>query len=149
MTAVKVFVDSNVLLYTHDVSLTDKAKTARDWLRHLVEANVACTNLQVLNETTHVMLRKRRDLSTDVIFLAVDELGFLGRSPIDEHHVAFAREIRNATQYSWWNCLLLASALDLGCTHFLSEDLQDGHQIAGLTIVDPFAHTPQQILASL
>jgi predicted nucleic acid-binding protein len=57
--------------------------------------------------------------------------------------------VRNASQYSWWDCLLLASALDLGCTHFLSDDLQDGHQIAGLTIIDPFAHTPQQILASL
>jgi predicted nucleic acid-binding protein len=40
-------------------------------------------------------------------------------------------------------------AAQLGCTHFLTEDLQDGHQIAGLTIVDPFAHTPEEILASL
>src|SRR5690349_4458065 len=103
MPAVKVFVDSNVLLYTHDISLIDKAQTAIDWLRNLVGANVACTNLQVLNETTHVMLRKRRDLSADAIFLAVDELAFLGRSPIDEHDVAFARKIRNATQYSWWD----------------------------------------------
>ena len=149
MPAAKVFVDSNVLLYTRDVLLADKAKTASDWLLSLVEANVACTNLQVLNETTHVLLRKRRDLSSDEVFLAVDALGFLGRTPIDEHHVVLARQIRNASQYAWWDCLLLASAFDLGCTHFLSEDLQDGHHIAGLTIVDPFAHTPEQILASV
>ena len=31
---------------------------------------------------------------------------------------------------------------------FPSEDLQDGQTIEGLTIVDPFAHTPDQILAS-
>jgi predicted nucleic acid-binding protein len=149
MHAVKVFVDSNVLLYTRDASLIGKARTASDWLRRVIELNLACTNLQVLNETTHVMLRKRRDLSADEIFLAVDELGFLGSTPIDENHVAVARELRKATQYSWWDCLLLVSAIELGCTYFLSEDLQDGRQIAGLTIVDPFAHTPEQILASL
>jgi predicted nucleic acid-binding protein len=43
---------------------------------------------------------------------------------------------------------LLASAIELGCTHYLSEDLQDGQVIDGLTIVDPFAHSPEQILTS-
>jgi predicted nucleic acid-binding protein len=78
----------------------------------------------------------------------VDDLSFLGQTLIDQPPTAIAREIRQRTKYSWWDCLLLASALELGCTHFLSEDLQDGHTISGLTIVDPFAHTPEQILAS-
>jgi predicted nucleic acid-binding protein len=51
-------------------------------------------------------------------------------------------------QFSWWDCLLLASAIELGCTHFLSEDLKDGQTIEGLTILSPFAHTPDQILVS-
>ena len=52
-----------------------------------------------------------------------------------------------AVRKRWWDCLLLASALELGCTHFLSEDLQDGQVIEGLTIVNPFAHTPEEILS--
>lgn len=46
---------------------------------------------------------------------------------------------------------MLASAIGLECSHFLSEDLQDGQNVQGgggksLTIVDPFAHSPDQSL---
>jgi predicted nucleic acid-binding protein len=45
------------------------------------------------------------------------------------------------------------SALELGCTHFLSEDLQDGQRIEdsggkSLTILSPFAHSPEQFFSS-
>ena len=63
----------------------------------------------------------------------------------DGQEVERARVTRGATGYSWWDCLLIASALEAGCSHFLSEDLQD--VIGGLTIIDPFAHTPDQILS--
>ena len=33
-------------------------------------------------------------------------------------------------------------------TRDLSEDLQDGQRIDTLTIIDPFAHSPEQILTS-
>ena len=50
------------------------------------------------------------------------------------------------------DCLLLACALELGRTHFLSEDLQDGRMVEdggkSLTLVSPFAHSPQHILLS-
>jgi predicted nucleic acid-binding protein len=64
-----------------------------------------------------------------------------------------ARDIHAAYKCSWWDCVLIASAIELGCTHFLSEDLQDGQRIVaggrrGLTIVNPFAHSPDQILVS-
>lgn len=153
MPAARVFIDSNVLLYTRDEDLSEKATAASRWLREAVLRNLACANLQVLNEVTHVMLRKRRDLRAEQIFEAVDDLQFLGVSPIDGRVAMRARGIRLKTAYSWWDCLLLASALELGCSHFLSEDLQDGQRIEyeagkGLTIIDPFAHTPEQILVS-
>lgn len=140
-----VFIDSNVLLYARDVELSAKAGISNAWLRETVWRGVACANLQVLNEVTQVMLRKRRDLTQDEVFAAVDELSFLGSSPITMSSVHAARKIRSETLYSWWDCLLLACALELGCKYFLSEDLQDGQDIEGLTIVNPFAHSPDQI----
>ena len=38
-----------------------------------------------------------------------------------------------------------ASAIELGCSHFLSEDLQDGHVIGGLTVINPFLHAPDTL----
>ncbi|MEP9373931.1 PIN domain-containing protein [Mesorhizobium sp. KR1-2] len=148
MPGARVFVDSNILLYTRDLELSEKAQSALDWMREAARRNLACANLQVLNEVTNVMLRKRGDLSPEEIFAQIDELRFLGVSPIDQQTVATARRFRLQTRYSWWDCLLLASALELGCEFFLSEDLQDGQAIEGLTIVDPFAHSPGQVFAS-
>ncbi len=153
MPGAKVFVDSNVLLYGRDEALAAKARISNGWLREIVQRKIATANLQVLNEVTSVMLRKRRDLTAQEIFAAVDALVFLGTSSIDDTTVGVARTLRLQTGYSWWDCVLLASALQLRCTHFLSEDLHDGHVIElapgrALTIVDPFAHTPGQILPS-
>lgn len=33
-----------------------------------------------------------------------------------------------------------------GCTHLLTEDLQDGQQIAGVTVVNPFRHSPGRVI---
>jgi predicted nucleic acid-binding protein len=43
------------------------------------------------------------------------------------------------TGYSWHDALIVAAALDLGCRTLLSEDLQHGRAVRGLTIVNPFA----------
>ncbi|MEQ1949958.1 PIN domain-containing protein [Mesorhizobium sp. CN2-181] len=148
MPGVKVFVDTNVLLYSHDKRDPKKLETAREWLRQLTIGQAAAVNLQVLNELTDVLLRKKWLADPETVFSMIGQLSKLGDSPLTQREVAAARALHIAHRYSWWDCLLLASALELGCTHFLSEDLQDGQTIRGLTIVDPFAHSPDQILIS-
>jgi predicted nucleic acid-binding protein len=39
----------------------------------------------------------------------------------------------------------LGSPVELGCSHFLSEDLHDGQQIGDLTAVNPFLHDPADV----
>ena len=141
-----VFVDTNILFYSRQLSRESKRDRAAAWLRKLVAARRARLNLQVLNELANVLLKKRGDLSAQDVFAAIDELAALGTRGVDMRAAVHARQIRLKTGYSWWDCLLLASAIELGCRWFLSEDLQDGHEIEGLTIVDPFAHSPEQIL---
>lgn len=147
MLDVRFFVDTNVLLYSHDDRNTEKALRAKAWLRELATEKRATINLQVLNEFTDVLLRKRWFETAEQVFSISRGFAELGDSPLTLLEVAEARGIHLRFRYSWWDCLLLASALELGCTHFLSEDLQDGQAIQGLTIVDPFAHTPEQILS--
>lgn len=151
MPAARVFIDTNLLFYIRDVRDQERSDAAIRWLRALAPTEQGRTNLQVLNELTNALLRQRRDLSANAVFALVDEVAFLGTEPIGPQIVELAREMRVRYLYSWWDTLLLASALELGCTHFLSEDMQNGQVIAdgtsrALTIVDPFAHSPQQIL---
>ena len=41
--------------------------------------------------------------------------------------------------FSFYDSLIVASALEAGCDTLLTEDLQTGRRIVGLTIVDPFS----------
>ncbi|MBN9077835.1 MAG: hypothetical protein BGN87_21115 [Rhizobiales bacterium 65-79] len=143
-----IFVDTNVLLYSHDRKDPEKADRSRSWLRELAKRRIGIINLQVLNEFTDVLLRRKWLENPERVFSVSRDFAELGDSPLTKREVLVARHLHLRYGYSWWDCLLLASALELGCTYFLSEDLQDGHVVEGLTIVDPFAHSPQRILAS-
>ncbi|MEP9396588.1 PIN domain-containing protein [Mesorhizobium sp. KR2-14] len=142
------FIDTNVLLYAHDRLNQEKAIQSKEWLNLLASRGLARVNLQTLNELTSVLLRKKWFEDVATVYAVVDQFAVLGTTPVTYKEIATARTIHLRYGYSWWDCLLLASALELGCQFFLSEDLQDGQAIEGLTIVDPFAHSPQQVFAS-
>jgi predicted nucleic acid-binding protein len=148
MLGARFFADTNVLLYSHDRKNTEKAGQAQFWLKELAKRERVTINLQVLNEFTDVLLRRKWFETPEQVFSISAGFEELGNSPLTPWEVDEARRLHLRYRYSWWDCLLLASAIQLGCTHFLSEDLQDGQRIDTLTIVDPFAHSPQQILTS-
>lgn len=140
----RIFIDSNVLLYAIESQDAEKALRAGQWLEYLLESRRGVTNLQVLNEVTNVLI-KRRVMPADQVFRVVDKFGPFGTTPISLEITAAARLIRLHTNYQWWDCLLLASATELRCSGVLSEDLSDGHSIPGLTVVNPFRHSPPQL----
>jgi predicted nucleic acid-binding protein len=153
MPGAKVFLDTNTLLYLNDRKDIAKARTSQAWLAALISEQRACLNLQVLNEATGAMLRKKWFDTPQQVFLIVDDLAELGEAPVNWVEVELARSLHARLGYSWWDCLLLASAFTLGCSYFLSEDLQDGQRISisseqSLTIINPFTHSPDQILSS-
>lgn len=148
MPVAKVFIDTNVLLYAVDETELTKGPLAQHWLLSLSHHGAGTTNLQVLNETASLLLKRRRGVPPVDVFAIVDRFARFGMQPLGPGNVSVGRGLHLRYRYSWWDCLLLASAIELGCTHFLSEDLQDGQAIEGLTIVDPFAHSPEQILIS-
>ena len=148
MQGARVFIDSTTFLYTIQLADVGKRQLARTWLTMLTETDTGVTNLQVLNEVTSVLTRKARKFGGGDPFMQVDGFADFGTEPIGIGTVQFARELHRRFGFSWWDCLLLASALELGCTHFLSEDLHDRQVLGDLTIIDPFAHSPDQILVS-
>lgn len=151
MPAARIFLDTNTLLYLHDRSHPAKGKIVREWLVALIERQCARLNLQVLNEATNAMLRKRWFDTPQQVYSVVDDFAELGDAAVGWAEIGTARLLHARLGYSWWDCLLLASAVTSGCTHFLSEDLHDGQAIAissgqSLTIINPFAHSPASIL---
>jgi len=67
--------------------------------------------------------------------------GFYSRCRVLETGLAVhqaASRIRTAHQFSYWDSLIIASALEGGCTILYSEDMQHGQVIDGrLTVLNP------------
>lgn len=57
-----------------------------------------------------------------------------------------AWSLQDRHQLSFWDALLVASALAANCSVFLSEDMNGGQKIEGLTIVNPFTTGPEALL---
>jgi predicted nucleic acid-binding protein len=142
------FLDSNVLIYSRDRRCAEKRETARQWLAKLASDEIAKVNLQVLNEVCHVVLRKFPEIGIEGLRKWIVELRDFGDSSITDETIEQAWLVRERFAYSWFDCLNVSSALHLGCTHFLSEDLGHDVVVFGMRIVNPFRTDPAAVLAA-
>ncbi len=46
--------------------------------------------------------------------------------------------LQRRLKISWWDALIVQSALELGCTRLWTEDLTHGQRIGHLTVLNPF-----------
>ncbi|MGE5501004.1 MAG: PIN domain-containing protein [Ignavibacteriales bacterium] len=130
----EAFFDTNVLLYIPSAE-TEKAERAR----RLVEQG-GVISVQVLDEVASVSFRKI-GLGWPIIrrFLAVVRES-LEVAPTDLSTHELGLDIAERYRISVYDSMLLAAALESGCTTFWSEDLHNGQLIEGqLTIRNPFA----------
>jgi len=98
-------------------------------------------SVQVLNEFTNVAQRKLKRRWVEIVE-ALAALRVLFPDPqavgLATHQSAVA--IAQRYGFAFYDALIIASALEAGCSSLLSEDLQDGQVIEGrLTICNPFA----------
>lgn len=94
---------------------------------------------QVLSEY-YVNATRKLDpgLSPDEAWDDVEMLLTWNPLPIDRSLLQAGREIERRHRVSWWDSLIVAAARLQGCSLLLSEDLQDGAVIAGVTVRSPF-----------
>lgn len=136
------FVDTNVLVYQFDESDPVKQQRAIHVMRALWEARSGRLSHQVLQEFYVTVTRKLKpSLSRD---RARDEIrDLLAWRPVSpaESLLEDAWYIEERYGFSWWDSLIVASARAADCNILLSEDLQDGLNIDGLRVMNPFSTT--------
>ena len=94
---------------------------------------------QVLGEFYVTVTRKlARPLSTDQ---ALEAIRLLSAFRVRDIHVGLVRAAvhRSVTsQLSYWDSLIVETAIEAGATNLLTEDLQHGQDIDGLLVVNPY-----------
>jgi predicted nucleic acid-binding protein len=127
------FVDTNIVLY----SLSDDMIKRRQALAILVDQPVL--SLQVLNEAANVM---RRKLGFDIPAIREVLLRWLRESrlhPLAPSTLLPALDVAARYGFSHYDSLIIAAALESGCSTLYSEDLRHGQVIdQRLTIINPF-----------
>ncbi len=134
------FIDSNVFIYLFDEQSTEKRDTARNLVRNAVNRKTAQISFQVVQETLNVLTAKvdsRADVDEARAFLEASLLPLWTIMPSEGMYLR-TLELRRRYGYSFYDSLIIAAAVEGRCTRLYSEDLQDGQQIDGLTIVNPF-----------
>lgn len=93
----------------------------------------------MLSETAHVA-SKRLGLAVSEIRKLITSLEAMCRVEIISLvTIHKALDIRERYSFSWYDSLIVATALESGCDTLYSEDMQNGQEIEGrLRIVNPF-----------
>ncbi len=139
----KVFVDTNVIVYSRDTTEPFKQKEADNWLKYLWANQSGHISFQVLNEYYITVTQKLKPgLSRTEARNDIRNLMAWKPAVIEQNVIQSAWAIQDNYGYSWWDCLILAAALKQNCQYVLSEDMQHGQHIEGLEIINPFKKKP-------
>ena len=134
----KTFVDTNILIYAHDLDAESKHARARMVLDELWESRNGILSTQVLQEFYVNVTRKisrplsRRSARGVALSYAV------WCTNITHAEIAAAFRIEDDYKIGFWDSLIVATAASSGATQILSEDLNAGEVIAGVRVVNPF-----------
>ncbi len=106
----------------------------------LASAGCGAVSTQVLIEYCAAAQRKLKQSSTEIREM-LEALGSWQIHSPQHGDLLEALNIQKEHQLSWWDSLIVASALHLGCTTLWSEDLSDGRRFGSMTVRNPFLRT--------
>jgi predicted nucleic acid-binding protein len=131
------FIDTNVLIYAHDASAAAKHKRAVELLTRLLEEDSGALSIQVLSEFYSAATGKlgmKSQAAEDVIR---DLRGWTIHSP-GHADILKACSLHRRYKTSWWDAMILNSAIELGCSVLWTEDLTHGQRYGSVTVHNPF-----------
>jgi predicted nucleic acid-binding protein len=135
----RTFVDTNVLIYAHDVDAKAKHEIAVRVLAELWSLRTGALSMQVLQEFYVNVTRKIPSPLPKRAARPVVESYTTWCVETTPAEIATAFHIEDECRIGFWDALIVATAIKCGAVRILSEDLNAGQMIAGMRIENPFA----------
>jgi predicted nucleic acid-binding protein len=137
---VKIFIDTNVLVYAHDTDAGTRHATAKALLTELWDNRNGSLSTQVLQEFYAVATRKLKPpmprATARAIVAAYGEWCDVATEP---QLIVAASRLEEERTVSFWDALIVQAAIHAGADRLVSEDLQGGRRFGTLSIENPFA----------
>ncbi len=138
--------DTNILVYA-TASISDmRVMRARDLIARAMRAASSILLLQTLAEFSNVAIRKARIPVEDIRTTVDAWRAVLPVQAADNSDLSAALEAVRAHRLAFWDAMLWASAQRAGVRHLLTEDMQDGFTLQGVTFIDPFKRENDQLI---
>jgi predicted nucleic acid-binding protein len=136
----RFFIDTNIIIYVFDKKNKDKKVKAQNILKQALSNTNGILSFQVIQEFCNVALKK-----FEIPLSASDCKTFINNFlfPICDIFPGLelynkAIEIKESTNYGFYDSLIIASAIEGKCNILYSEDLNNNEKVMGLQIVNPF-----------
>ena len=130
----RAFADTNVLVY-HVGTDEAKRQQAED---ALAAQPVVVISAQVVAEFVNACLKKHILPPDEARAAARRYVDTLQLVPNDEAVLRRGLAYHERYGFQWWDALIVAAAVEARCPALYSEDMQDGQEIDGTRIMNPF-----------
>ena len=135
----KVFLDTNILIYAHDIDAGEKHEISLEIVKNLWETKTGVLSNQVLQEfyinVTKKIPRRLTPLETRDIIRSYVCWNIKEITPMS---IIRASEIEEKNSISFWDALVVVAAYEAGVIKILTEDMNSGQLIEGVLIENPF-----------
>ena len=144
--SVKVFVDTNVLVYARDASEPEKQARAAEWMATLWEKRAGKLSYQVLQEF-YVTVTMKLSPGLDKQLARRDTRALLAWQPFaaNSQILEGAWLLLDRYQFPWWDALIVAAAQLSECGYLLSEDFHEGLDLGNLKVIHPFHQRSKEL----
>lgn len=136
----KYFLDTNIFIYSFDSDSPKKQVKAQQLINDSLNHRKGAISSQVVQEFLNVAttkFAKPLSIADADLYLTSVLLPLCVFYP-DRDFFHKALQIKNRFKFSFYDSLILTSALETNCTVLYSEDFQDSQKIMTLTIKNPF-----------
>jgi len=136
----KYFIDTNVFVYSFDDRQPAKKERSMALIQEGLETGLGIISTQVIQEFLNVATQKfavpmKPEDSKVYLRLVMNPLCQVYPN-LSLYETCL--DLQTETRYSFYDSLIIAAAIQGGCNFLYSEDLQDGQEIHGTMIVNPF-----------
>jgi predicted nucleic acid-binding protein len=129
------FLDTNILVYSYSISNEIKYERAIE----IMQYNSCYISTQVISEFCNVLTKKMRFNPLKIKNLTSEFDLYFNIFTVNKNTTEKALDILDRYGYSYYDSLILSSALESNCSILYSEDLQHGQVIENsLKIINPF-----------
>lgn len=140
----KIFIDTNIFVYSIDTKDLVKQAKAREILKKIIDEHLAVISTQVVKEF-YVTATTKLKLDPIIAKSIIHNFHNMEMIQNDLDLIEQAIDISILSQISFWDSLIVAAAEKANCEYVFSEDLNAGQVFRGVKVLNPFSEQFPQL----